>query len=41
MLFQARQEMEDEGSENMEMITETHIRQTVADVFFRYDDSIV
>ncbi|KAJ8046069.1 Cytochrome P450 1A1 [Holothuria leucospilota] len=33
MLFHIRQEMEDEGSEDMTMITETYIRQTVADVF--------
>ena len=25
--------MEDEGSEDVQMITETHIRQTIADVF--------
>ncbi|KAJ8049057.1 Steroid 17-alpha-hydroxylase/17,20 lyase [Holothuria leucospilota] len=33
MLLQARQEMEDEGSDDMKMITETRIIQTVANVF--------
>ncbi|KAJ8049055.1 Steroid 17-alpha-hydroxylase/17,20 lyase [Holothuria leucospilota] len=33
MLFQARQQMEDEGSENMKMITEKRITLTVASVF--------
>ncbi|KAJ8036768.1 Cytochrome P450 1A1 [Holothuria leucospilota] len=33
MLFQARQEMEDEGSDNMDLVTDTHIKQTVSDVF--------
>ncbi|KAJ8045775.1 Steroid 17-alpha-hydroxylase/17,20 lyase [Holothuria leucospilota] len=33
MLLQVRQEMEDDGSEDMTRITETHIRQTVANVF--------
>lgn len=33
MLFQARKEMEEEGSEDMNMITETRIVLTVANVF--------
>ncbi|KAJ8045772.1 Steroid 17-alpha-hydroxylase/17,20 lyase [Holothuria leucospilota] len=41
MMFQARQELEDEGSEDMTMITETHIRQTVADIFSAGTDTSI
>ncbi|XP_071814401.1 steroid 17-alpha-hydroxylase/17,20 lyase-like [Apostichopus japonicus] len=33
MLFQSRQEIKDEGKEDMSLITEAHIRQTVVDIF--------
>ncbi|KAJ8045773.1 Steroid 17-alpha-hydroxylase/17,20 lyase [Holothuria leucospilota] len=41
MLLQVRQEMEDEGSEDMTMITETHIRQTVANIFSAGTDTSI
>lgn len=41
MLFQSRQEIKDEGTEDMSLITETHIRQTVADIFGAGTDTSV
>ncbi|KAJ8020303.1 Steroid 17-alpha-hydroxylase/17,20 lyase [Holothuria leucospilota] len=33
VIFQVRKELEDEGKEDMTMITDTHIRQTILDIF--------
>ncbi|PIK61725.1 putative steroid 17-alpha-hydroxylase/17,20 lyase [Apostichopus japonicus] len=41
MLFQSRQEIKDEGKEDMNLITETHIRQTVSDVFSAGTDTSI
>ncbi|XP_071813258.1 steroid 17-alpha-hydroxylase/17,20 lyase-like [Apostichopus japonicus] len=41
MLLQSRQEIKDEGKEDMNLITETRIRQTVTDVFTAGTDTSI